>query len=329
MKTRRYYIDVLKVICILCLFLAHVNAPQVMQNLRGFDVSVMVILSGLLSRNSFNNSQSIMEYLKKRIERLVIPTWIFLLLFYVCMFVVGQKPQLSDVIKSFLFQRDCGIAGGVWIIWIYLLCALLLPIIKLLSEKRGGCWIFLTLLVFNEYLTGYSQLTNNRWLYYSLFCIIPYGTLLYIGYIYDTLQMKKKIILLVSAISVHFVLMFSYILVYGSCQSISDYKYPARLYYISFGVIAFIVFYEGLKYFEHSFKHIELISFISKHSLWIYLWQIMILTVINYVLKIGDYWMISWCILVLGSIIITWIQNIIIKKLNEKFPTRFWKYFNC
>ena len=39
---------------------------------------------------------------------------------------------------------------------------------------------------------------------------------------------------------------------------------------------------EELKYFEHSFKHIELISFISKHSLWIYLWQIMILTVINY-----------------------------------------------
>ena len=59
---RKYYVDLMKVLCMVCLFLTHVNAPQVVQNIRGFDVSVMVILSGLLAKTSFDNSLNSFQY---------------------------------------------------------------------------------------------------------------------------------------------------------------------------------------------------------------------------------------------------------------------------
>ena len=67
----------------------------------------------------------------------------------------------------------------------------------------------------------------------------------------------------------------------------------------------------------------------SKHSLWIYLWQIMILTVINYILKISNYWFLSWIILLGGSFIITWIQNIIVNYIEKKRHVKFLKYFKA
>lgn len=190
---RKYYVDLMKVLCMICLFLAHVKAPQTIQNLRNFDVSVMVILSGMLAKISFDKCSNSFQYLKKRVARLVIPSWFFLTFFYVCMIIVGPKTSISDVVKSYLFQRDCGIAGGVWIIWIYLLCAVLVPTMKWLSNKKWSIAILMTMLVVNEFLTSIPELVGNRLIYYSVFCIIPYGILLFVGYVYETLEKNKKI----------------------------------------------------------------------------------------------------------------------------------------
>lgn len=326
---RKYYVDLIKVLCIICLFLAHVNAPQVIQNIRGFDVSVMVILSGMLAKTSFEKSTNTFQYLKKRVARLVIPSWLFLTIFYIGMAFVGPKPNMGDVLKSYLFQRDCGIAGGVWIIWIYLLCAILLPAIKWLYSKKWSLAIIMILLVGNEYLTTISELVSNRVVYYSVFCIIPYGTFLFVGYIYETLDKKDKIYLLVSSAVVHLALMAIYMFVYGEYRWISEFKYPARLYYISYGIVAFIIISEGFKLIEKKIDKSLIISFISQHTLWVYLWQILLLTIVNYVLRISEYWLVCWGVLLVGSVIITWVQSTIVIYLNARFPCSFWKYLDC
>lgn len=326
---RKYYVDLMKVLCMICLFLAHVNAPQVIQNIRGFDVSVMVILSGLLAKSSFDNSLNSFQYLKKRVARLVIPSWLFLTFFYVCMILVGPKPSMSDVIKSYLFQRDCGIAGGVWIIWIYLLCAILLPVIKWLSSRKWSITALIIMLVINEYLTSIPGLVGNRLVYYSVFCVIPYGTLLFVGYVYETLEKKEKIYLLVSSVIVHVGLVLTYMFINGEYRWISDFKYPARIYYITYGIVAFILISESFKLLERKINEFSIVTFISRHTLWIYLWQILLLTIVNYVLKISDNWPICWVVLLVGSTIITWIQSIIVNFLNTRFPCAFWRYLDC
>ena len=129
-RIRLDYLDIVKFIAVICLFLAHVNTPKILMEIRGFDVIAMVVLSSILAKSSLKRSSSSKNFIKKRIKRLVIPTWIFLIFMYFCMFIIGKLPTFWDIFKSFFFQRDCGIVGYVWIIWIYILCAFMIPLIN-------------------------------------------------------------------------------------------------------------------------------------------------------------------------------------------------------
>ena len=117
--------------------------------------------------------------------------------------------------------------------------------------------------------------------------------------------------------------------VYGEYRWISEFKYPARMYYITYGIVAFILISEVFKYAEKRIREFKIVTFISQHTLWIYLWQILLLTIVNYVLRISDYWLLCWGILIVGSTIITGVQSAIVNYLNTRFPCAFWKYFDC
>lgn len=77
---REKYIDVLKVIGLLGIILAHVQPPEVLFQLRNFDVVLMILVSAYLGLQS-KKSEKLISYLIKRFKRLVIPTWIFISFF--------------------------------------------------------------------------------------------------------------------------------------------------------------------------------------------------------------------------------------------------------
>lgn len=329
MQVRKYYIDFLKFIGLLCLFFAHVDGPAWIENIRNFDVPLMVILSGMLGSMSINNVNSY-EYIIKRVKRLVVPTWLFLVFFYTCMIVVGPTPTFLEVVKAFLFQRDSGIAGGVWIIWIYLICAVFTPLI---NKYKGSklYWILLGFLLFiNEIaIVEFPDLTENRFLYYSFFSIIPYVALLSIGLIYENLSKKKKISIILLSLLVCVMTLVYARRINGGFPNLFEYKYPARLFYDSYGVFVSLLLYEVVYFIQDVLPMSRVIEFISKHSLWIYLWQIMILTIINYVFRIRELWLICYVILVVGSLLVTWIQNLLVSIISKRVNWRFLKYFTC
>jgi fucose 4-O-acetylase-like acetyltransferase len=90
-KKRNLKIDALRFICIISIFLAHSKPENAwVAQLRIFDVVLMV----LLLANSFyvsaaNKKISYVNYVKKRFNRLVIPTWIFLTIFFAFFFLLG------------------------------------------------------------------------------------------------------------------------------------------------------------------------------------------------------------------------------------------------
>ena len=328
MQDRKYYVDVLKFIGICCIFFAHVKGPEFIQNIRGFEVPMMVNLSGFLAVSSFGKMGSSLSYIWKRIKRLVIPTWIFLIIFYLCMMGSGQRVNAVDVLKSALFQRDCGLAGGVWIIWVYLLCAVMGPLLKRGMEYK---WFLPTaigvFILYEIIVAAFPNLIEVRILYYSAFTIIPYGIILLLGMYLNRLNSSKRIMILICAAVIHIILVGYYALQNGEYQLISNYKYPARAYYLSYGLAITIILIEVFRRVESKLPRIKLITFVSGHSLWIYLWQIMILTVVNYVMKISDYWILSWFVLMIGSILLTGIQNIIVDKIQQKHNWKFLQYF--
>ena len=328
MIKRKKYLDFMKFIGLCCLFFAHVQGPYLLEEIRGFDVPMLVIISGILSISSIEKANSTKKYVIKRIKRLVIPTWIFLSIFYIAMLIMGQKPNPMDVVKSYLFQRDCGLAGGVWIIWVYLICAVLGPVLYKLITKKWFVPILVILVALNDGLIYLSPLLiENRLLYYSIFTIVPYGSMLALGMYLPNMNNNSKRILVSFSLILYVAIATFLFFQNGEYVSISQYKYPARIYYLSYGLCITIILLEITRYVENKLPNIKIIKFISENSLWIYLWQIMILTIVNYVLRINQYWILSWICLMFGSVFVTMIQFNYSNWLEKKTNMKFWRYF--
>lgn len=326
-NSRDYSIDWLKTIGTLCLFLAHVDAPFWIKEARGFDVPLMVFLSGMLAGGSFSRASSSGEYIKRRINRLVVPTWIFLVFFYICMAVVNQLPNYLTIIKSFLFQRDGGIAGYTWIILVYIYCSCLIPVlVGYLNNKKISLLLLTIIMIGYELLCSFTHLAQIRILYYTFFTIVPYGTILFIAMNFKKQTKRGRALLAISALAFHTIYAIVLKLKWGYYVPLGEYKYPARFYYISYAIPIIVVLY---MFFRQDFfrkKNYAVIEFVSRHSLWIYLWHIFVLAILNFVLKIQN-WVICYALLVGLSVGITFMQNTLVSRIERKHEYAWLNYF--
>ena len=320
---RDYLIDWLKAIGTLCLFLAHVNAPFWINEIRGFDVPLMVFLSGILAEGSLSRASSSLSYITKRIKRLVIPTWIFLVFFYLCMACVNQLPSVETMVKSFLFQRDGGIAGYTWIIWIYIICGLLTPALIIINQKY--LVLFLPIVIAYEMICVYTNWSENRVMYYTFFTVIPYGTFLLYALNFNKFSDKNHVTnsILIALIHIGYALfLYKKHLAY---VPIGEFKYPARFYYFSYAIPIITCIYLILKKIGFCERHNRFITFMSKNSLWIYLWHIFVLAILKYVLNIEN-WVFCYFILVIASIGIAYVQTTLVRYLMKKHNIGILKY---
>lgn len=135
-KSREQWIDIAKVIGLLCIILAHTDPepPRWLMQFRVFDVVLMVVISGYLSAKSYDGN--IKDYYIKRFLRLVLPTWLFIVGYNCFLLLFGVEISLERWIKCFLLTRDG--MGYVWVILVYFECALLTPLFHLILSKRDG-----------------------------------------------------------------------------------------------------------------------------------------------------------------------------------------------
>ena len=141
LEIRDIRFDVLKVIGLLCIILAHTDPLDFVMYIRSFDVPLMVIISGALFHySSHKKKYSFWAYVKKRIPRLVAPTWTFLLLFfsatYIIFSVAGKSYPFSmeKIFSSFALLTGI---GYVWIIRVFILVS----VVSLLLLRMR--WVFL------------------------------------------------------------------------------------------------------------------------------------------------------------------------------------------
>lgn len=329
MRVREYYIDVIKTMAVVCLFIAHVDAPAIIQELRGFDVPLMVFLSGMLAVESYRRTDSDSEYILKRMERLVIPTWIFLVIFYTCMCLVGEIPPVENIVGSFLFQRDCGLAGGVWIILVYVECSVLMPFLYRVIQSRKSIGLAISVMLGYEMLVSFTDIEVNRLLYYSVCTFVPYGMIMMMGMVFGKLCMNEKLVLASVTAAIHFLYIVVFYLRGFGYIPISLYKYPAQLYYLTYSLPVSIFLIMLLKHYDAVLPRLRIVSFISIHSLWIYLWQILFLTIVKYVLHINENWVLCLIIMLVGSCSITWLQNAAIETIRSRRDYPWLKFFTC
>lgn len=216
--------------------------------------------------------RSIFAFYKKRLIRLLLPFYWYLvahyaLLFFFPNFFSGLGLQFS---WKYIFQT-LTLSGGLGLNWLPLLfleLAVLFPLLLLaFREKRILFWAYIFFAVL--FTTGitvwqfpYAQYREVMWIPWSVFFILPW-------YFYMQEQKKPsaKIYYFLSVIGLlDFFLLFVIWKHLGRSLTLIDNKYPPNLYYLSYGVFGSFLFLglAVLPVFKKGFSKAYL--FISKVS---------------------------------------------------------------
>ena len=322
-NNRTIYIDYLKVIGLLCIILAHITTDANILQIRNFDVPLMVIISGFLAVDSLKRNlkqkRPFLRYYWKRIKRLLFPTWIFLIIFFIIMTffpVNGMYPyNINFIINSFLLLDGI---SYVWIIRIFLICALITPVIYYFDKIENDYIQFLVLvLIYILYEIAIALKINEMNIIFEfiLAYIIPYGIIYLLGMISTKTSPKADSI--ISAIYLIAFIISGYLIYLstGIFQPTQIMKYPPTIYYKSYALfVSFLL----LSIFKRiNLKENRFIEFCSKSSLWIYLWHILFLTIVPILFGELD-WILKYTIVLICAVGLTYIQNKVLDLLEKK-----------
>ena len=320
--------DFLKFIGITCIIIAHVGAPDIIAMIRNFDVVLLVILSSVLAERSIRKydggTKSILHYYFHRAKRLLIPTWVFLAFFFVfSFFFEGELRSVKYYISSFCLTRY-GI-DYVWVILIYLYSAFLIPLFRRFKLSfKVCCAVVLVYLAF-EFLYFFSIGANNKLLDTTVFYIIPYGSVTFLGFHYTHFSRKNKIILTVLFAVIFLLLGVYYWYTTSSLQSVQIAKYPPRLYYLSYGIACSFTLMILCERFDLKFFKNRFIVFVSRHSMWIYLWHILVIKVYEG-LQLPQIWVLKLFVVYGLALLITFLVNLLLDLIEKKRKFGFLKY---
>ena len=328
MRKRIEYIDFLKVIGLTGIMIAHAGSPDWLMMIRSFDVPLMVIISSLLASHSIkkygDDNKSILKYYVSRFKRLLIPTYIFLISYFIIQALLTKKFfGVKYYLASFLLTRYG--FKYVWIILIYLYSAFLVPIYRRFGYHIKSIIVVLLIYIAYELLYFFGIGVSNKLVDTTIFYIVPYGMLTFVGFNIEKMKKKEKNLLLYISLSLFIFLSLYYHYKTGSFQLVQIAKYPPRIYYISYGLFCSILLIMICNRYKLKVFKNKLIVFISSHSMWIYLWHISMLNVYKY-FKLPEIWYIKLIFVYIISFIIVVLINKLIDIIEAKHKYSFLKY---
>ena len=246
---RSILLDIARTIGTLLIILAHVGAPDVVNEIRCFDVVLLVFVSGYCI-----NIRGYGTYLWKRFKRLVFPAWILLVVLFCATWVaclVFNKEQIysaTKIIKSFFFLN--GGIGFIWIVRIYLGIAILTPVLvqvnNCIKNDIAILAFSVTFILLNSFIARRYSTDNTSALYYIVE-ILAYSSIALLGYRYKQLRKIRFLNGIRYGVAL---LLISLICCIAFFCSIgfrpNEYKYPPVEPYLFYGIfvtaLIFLVF---------------------------------------------------------------------------------------
>jgi fucose 4-O-acetylase-like acetyltransferase len=277
-------IDALRCIGLLCIMLVHILPPSIIGEFRTFDVCLMVFISASL----YKPAQSFRDYFIKRLYRLIIPTWIFISIYMVYRFILGNVLKsataldLWEIFNTYLLI-DVHL-GPIWVIRVFLLMALISPLLFKFSQKPQiySLGILLVILILQDLLIIALPLIKHFYLKFYIDKFILY----LIGYSFVALtamcikQSRSK--LLLSICIVCSAIIFIAPMLLNGLKPCSAFKYPPHSIYLLYGVsMSFILWYFRYIYIYISGNQVNIIQFVGRNSLWIYFYHILCVEIAN------------------------------------------------
>lgn len=325
MNNRKIKYDILKFIGTICIILAHIHPPIVLFQLRNFDVVLMIMISASLFFEKYNEpfkKRELIMYIKKRFTRLIIPTWIFLTIYFLIIRIVFKDSiNLNLLLSSYSLHNGI---GYVWVIRIYIIESILLPLLYYLKRIINFKHIvFLTFIIYviYEILCTFNLFNYNIILSDYIAYLFPLFVIILITYILNKKILVDKNIKQAFVISFINIIIFIILFLYyykttGSIHNTNYRKYPFRLYYLSYAIAisTFLLYIVSSKKIKNCILLNKFFIFIGKSSLWIYLWHILFLKLFS---LININWLINYVCITIFSFLITLIQNKILDYIEK------------
>ncbi|MBP0006396.1 MAG: acyltransferase family protein [Cyanobacteria bacterium SBC] len=310
-RERDIKLDILKVIGLAGIILAHANPNEFINGIRNFDVPLMVLVSGTLFAKSSNlKTRSTGAYLKKRLLRLIAPTWVFFGFFFICIGIIclitgARYPYPNDEIIETFFLL--GGIGYTWIVRVFIIIAAISPLLvnflfKAKDRKTRYFWTIAIYVLYESIVLSIGDLDEEDfvfagiddrfdrlmfWIYdigvqKTLFYAIPYSCLFAFGAMLDRLSQKTIAYLSIANFTIFTTIAAWLYFKNGEFIRTQDYKYPPQLYYLSYAIFVSLLLYFVVDRILKSFPQeairsnpiTQLFVFVSSSSLWIYLWHI-------------------------------------------------------
>ncbi len=332
---RDHRIDNLRGLGTLLVILAHMTLPTVLLNIRTFDVILLVMVSFVTFRLKSSNNVPYLKYVWKRIKRLVIPTYVMLVTFFLLSEIISLLIQhshafdLSTIVSSFLFL-DTGIPY-IWIVRIFIVIAFFAPLIgstteKLEVNKNKLKLALITIVSLSILIVGGAFYDNCQFDNTVLTTVLRSWLIIPIIYVAITqisslllLQSNRWKVISILCLTTILVIMFlsNHIVAFNP----DDYKTPPQPYWVFYGLIVSLVCFMVIPN-----RSISFLEFVSKNSLNIYLLHVIILMFYNKAISIFDvslqqgsstmsFWLIRY-IIVLGvsCVLIYLTQRLAVRK---------------
>jgi fucose 4-O-acetylase-like acetyltransferase len=334
MVKRDLTFDILKTIGILCVILAHILTGGIIFQLRNFDVPLLVLVSGSLFYYSMKKKKyKCVDYVINRIKRLVLPTWLFLILFFIC-FSTNNMLRMNNMLMSFFLWDNGGLS---WIIRVFVLVSFLAVALFYLDKRLGlvkFSFFLLLLYVFYELLQTYVMpnipaSTFKTAITLTVMYMIPYGVVFGIGMIITRLN-KNELLKIGGVLLIFFgVMAYSFYLQQEKLVGTQDYKYPPTIYYLSYAVGISLILFVCTKFIVNKnnlLKNglvVQTITFIGSSTLWIFLWHMFLLNIWRSLRDGSMHALLSnklfvYLCIVIISIFITFLQKLIITIMINK-----------
>lgn len=312
-------IDIIRSIGLICIILAHINPPFTIFQIRNFDVPLMIFISGYLfgdKNQTFNSLNDFSSYLWKRFVRLVIPVWLFLSVFYSIqyafpfLFKINYTDFPDIMISSYMLMDGF---GYVWIIRVFLMIAILGPLCSRIIKNQ---WQLLLYYITYEIIIYYSAqlFESSTQKYIDQFGTYSLGFLIFfmLGTQYKGYTKKTKFILFIASALISIIGLSHSIWCLTESFDIGALKYPPRSFYISYAITIFCLIFWFKPIIQK--MNVPILNFIGSSTIWIYLWHILFLLLINF-----DLWYINGIMILSLSIVTTFLQQKTVEKVIMRF----------
>ncbi len=317
---RNSKIDLLRFIGLSMIIFSHVGSYGVLFQIRNFDVPLMVLVSGMSFGLSYKVNDKYLNYLWKRVKRLIFPVWIFLTIYFISLLMLDPKSldlNLHKVITSYLLISGI---GYVWIIKVFVLVAMISPLIfklheKISSHKKYFILLFLVFIIYEllRYLSlPYIQKGAGKTMSYVTHYIVPYGVVFAVGLRIPLLKDVQIRYISIVSFLLFAVPAVGLYLFYGHFVPTQNYKYPPSIYYFSYSLFVSCTLWYYSKEIEGVFSKIKIekvVTFMANNSIWIYLWHIPIVKYFN------AHFLIKYIVVMLLATLLAFIQVYFVKKI--------------